>query len=224
MITKFCEFFVDRAPLLAFLRSAQAVLDKKSDKTAGKVTFFVEQSKILAMVNGSIYVEALIECISEIEVSFSASCALLYDLIKVFNASNDKIKFSIAENSIKINYLDGEFSLGRFNSEEKPISLNGDFSSFMVNFPIISEKFKLISVTIPEYDVRQYFRGAHVILNEGKLTIWSSDGHRLSMHSFPVDGYHSFQCIWPKKFIDYLCLIDSTDIAKFSIYETHVKC
>lgn len=222
----FSGFLVDRVQLLSFLRGAQAVLDKKADKSAGRIAFQVKDKQVTLIVDGSLYVESILDCDCDanLKINFSTACTLLYDLVKTFDSSGEKIKFTVMDNMIQINYLEGEFNLGRFESELNKIFLTDELASFSVKFSTIVEKIKQISMTIPEYDVRQYFRGAHVILNAGYLTIWSSDGHRLSLNNFQVDGYDSFECIWPKKFIDYICLNDSQEAAKFTIYETHVKC
>ena len=223
-LTNTSDFLVDRSQLLSFLRGAQAVLDKKADKSGGRIIFQVKKKQLFLMIDGSLYIEAVLDCDSDLEINFSTSCTLLYDLIKTFDSSPEKIRFTVMENFVRINYMDGEFNIGRFESERQEVSLGVELASFSIKFSTIVDKFKLISMTIPEYDIRQYFRGAHVVLNAGYLTIWSSDGHRLSLNNFQVDGYDSFECIWPKKFIDYICLTDSIEMAQFTIYETHVKC
>lgn len=221
-----CEFTVARTEILDALRVAQCILDKRAGPEGSALQISLDKTGTMSllMTDGAIFIKTLVTLRSNsiIDEQIYLSITLLYDLIRRLDVP--EIRFLVSEKSVKVMYEDGDFVLTRINLVSRDFSAVGDHASFTVNAAHLSETLKLLKFTMAADDIRDQFKGVSLSLSRGKMTLWSTDGIRMSLAELPIECSLELRGIWPRKFVEALCSISQDGDAKFEMYERQVKC
>ena len=62
------------------------------------------------------------------------------------------------------------------------------------------------------------------MLDDKLMTLWSTDGIKMAISELQIDSNAKIEGIWPRKFVDVLCTINSDKLAYFKMYSRHIKC
>lgn len=143
----------------------------------------------------------------------------------------DKNKLSIESkenNKIEIKSNKSRFNLQALPAQDFP-KLNVQTTETKV-FKLQQNKLKelLLSVqyAMAQQDVRYYLNGMLIIIENNKLKVVATDGHRLAFNQVEIEGIHEKQeIIIPRKAITELCklLLDSEDTVEIFFSKQQVK-
>lgn len=215
------KFYISRAHLMEYLRLSQLVIDKKIDLAAPKITFLLKQNLIdIYCSDASMSFKASMVINNQIEGSFALSLNILYHLIRKLD--DDLIQFIIEPNHVNIQYDSGYANLIKLTPDSFPARLEEPISSFRYIGSDLSDKIRSIKSTIANEDIRKQFTGMICIGSKDDITIWSTDGHKLSLNTIDVAPEKEFKNIWPRKFIECICSVSSNSMSYIKIYERSI--
>jgi len=218
------SFTVDRANLAEVLRSMQTILDKK-DIEHSSLQINIEKDRLSIIASdGSMFVESSLECVVQTEIateSIYLPASILYDLVRRLDCKD--LTFRILEKQILLEYPEGNFTLARLYKTSSYSMIEDSGSQFTVNLLNLIDALKLLKSTMASDDIREQFKGISVIIQEQEMTLWSTDGLKMSLTKLNLTETLNIQGIWPRKLIDTICTTTAAQVAHIMMSERHIK-
>lgn len=172
--------------------------------------------------NLELTIETKIDAEIEEEGCVCIDAKLLSDLTKKF--SGDDVFIESDGTSITIRNLLSEFKIvGQLAEEfpELPRLTNGN--KFSVNQGIFNKAIQKVLYCFSKDEFRPVFTGIYFEINNGKLTLVSTDGYRLSRTTVDIDGENEISFIVPGKSLLEVNKILKGDKIEIVVYANHVE-
>ena len=208
------QFLIKRDVLLKSLSIAHNVIERKNTlPILSNVLLEIKKDKlnIVATDLDLIFFDEISDFKVEKEGSTTTSATVLYDILRKL-PSNSDIKFSLqTENKLNISADNSKFNLLCLPVDNFP-NFNESFD--VGGISLNSNKFLTLlnktKISMSNDETRHYLNGIYIHLTEtdkmSYLTGVSTDSHRLSSSSIPLDKDNNFKpFILPKKAVFQLC-------------------
>ncbi len=208
------QFLIKRDVLLKSLSIAHNVIERKNTlPILSNVLLEIKKDKlnIVATDLDLIFFDEISDFKVEKEGSTTTSATVLYDILRKL-PSNSDIKFSLqTENKLNISADNSKFNLLCLPVDNFP-NFNESFD--VGGISLNSNKFLTLlnktKISMSNDETRHYLNGIYIHLTEtdkmSYLTGVSTDSHRLSSSSIPLDKVNNFKSfILPKKAVFQLC-------------------
>jgi DNA polymerase-3 subunit beta len=163
----------------------------------------------------------------EIFSSFTIGGKKLQEILRIL-PDQSKISIETKENKALIKANTSRFSLQTLPANDFPRLNNQLANSKKITLSQKLLKSLLISVqySMAQQDVRYYLNGVLLIIEENKLKVVATDGHRLAFNAGIIDGNHTKQeIIIPRKAVIELCklLSDSDETVEMEFSAQQIK-
>ena len=121
------------------------------------------------------------------------------------------------------------FNLQTLPAEDFPklAEATGDATTVSVPQKELKRMLQLVQYAMAQQDIRYYLNGLLILVEEEKLTLVATDGHRLAYISKELDGPHErAEAILPRKAVLELVKLlgDTEDSVEFQIQQNQVRC
>jgi len=151
----------------------------------------------------------------------------LQDILKIL-PEQSRISIELKENKAQIKSNKSRFSLQTLPAQDFP-KLNDqleDSKKITLSQVVLKKLLLSVQYAMAQQDVRYYLNGVLMIVEENKLKVVATDGHRLAFNEETIDGHHTKQeLILPRKAVLELSklLSDTDEIIELEFSQKQVK-
>lgn len=221
---------VSRETLLKPLQHLAAVVEKKQTKPILGNILMVADERGLALTG----TDTEIELIAYVELDsideYGQTSVPARKLMDIFRSLplDSLVKFQLTEQKMQVTSGRSRFSLSTLPAVDFP-NLDEDESATKVHLSQKSFKHLLdkTSFSMAQQDVRYYLNGLFLELSGQRLRTVATDGHRLSMCDFLLEGqnFQNYGVILPRKSVLELSRLfeDVDDLVTLGIGEKHLR-
>ena len=223
---------IDKEILLKPLQTIIGIVEKKQtlpilsniliEKEADKLRFTATDLEIQITTTLSI------ENKEKETASITVSGKKLQEILRVL-PENNKLSLENKENNkIEIKSNKSRFSLQSLPAQDFP-KLNtqlNEVTLFLIKQSVLKNLLLSVQYAMAQQDVRYYLNGMLFIIEEDKLKVVATDGHRLAFNQVEVkEKYEKQEIILPRKAITELCklLSDTDEIIEISFSKQQIK-
>src|SRR5712692_41988 len=196
------QFSVSKNSLLKELNLLQGIVEKKSTiPILSNVLIETADSKI-SLVATDLDVSLQTECAAESSRpgSIVLQARKLFDIVR--SLPEAEISFTKEDNDwVKVVCAASQFRVVGQAKEHFPSTPKSEKGGVMIPSPVMNGLINRTAFAITQEESRYALNGALLLLNEGKLQMVATDGHRLSLASSNIadDRTDNLRVIIPKK-------------------------
>ncbi len=137
------------------------------------------------------------------EIAFTVAGKKFYEILRVL-PEHEKISIDLNENKTSIKSGKSKFNLQTLPAQDFPkLKIQLDNSKrIRLNQAIFKKLLHSVQFAMAQQDVRYYLNGLLLVLNQSKLSVVATDGHRLAYNSMELaEDNEKFEVIIPRKAI-----------------------
>ncbi len=200
------EFVIEREALLGALQPMQGIVEKRQTMAVLSNVLCSFKSDLVAITGTDLEIElttfAKVEESSE-NYDITVPAKKLIDICRGL-PEGAKLRFAFEENKLKLSSNRSRYTLATLPAAEFPQTDEGpDNTEFSLNESALIGLLQKTSFAMAQQDVRYYLNGLLFEIEQDKLTLVASDGHRLAMNqtAMPIGVEEKQQVILPRKAI-----------------------
>ncbi|OGS96322.1 MAG: DNA polymerase III subunit beta [Gallionellales bacterium RIFCSPLOWO2_02_FULL_57_47] len=151
----------------------------------------------------------------------------IQDILRIL-PDQSQVSVEIKENKAIIKYNKSKFSLQTLPAQDFPKLSNQleNAKKIVLSQTKLKNLLESVHYAMAQQDVRYYLNGVLLIIDNDKLKVVATDGHRLAYNEGKIEGKHEkTEIILPRKAVAELCklLSDSEDIVELEFTSQQVK-